>query len=334
MLLSFAVLNWDQVAAAIVPSATVSTLLALFGGWLFRAWATARIKNEVDSQYAHKLEEHKAALKAKYDRELEGYRAELKAQYDRGLEGYRAELKAQYDRELEGYRSELKGRFDTALEKFRADTAEQRALHTVATSALTATLGASTERRLKAVDVLWQAMFHGREVAQRALGFYEILTRDEIKHASSDPRISRLIRPIDDKAMSDFNRRHTEADQLRPYVDDVMWSYFYAHHFFFGRALALVKMGFEAGQMVHWYDDSGIWQILSRALTSQEQELVKKMTVGGLTKVASLLEWKFIQAAQETISGRATSRAALEQARRLLESVVEAESNAAQQEKA
>jgi hypothetical protein len=64
----------SDVWAAVSPWLTAGVLIAA-AAWLLRTWLTARIKGEVETLYASRLETHKAELRAATDKELEHIRA-------------------------------------------------------------------------------------------------------------------------------------------------------------------------------------------------------------------------------------------------------------------
>src|SRR5437660_9528273 len=93
-------------------SVITSSILLALAAFLFRAWAGARIKGEVETHYAKDLERHRTELRSEADRELERFRARLE---------------------------------------------EDRTLHAAATGAFASAHSAAAERRLLAVEEIWNA---------------------------------------------------------------------------------------------------------------------------------------------------------------------------------
>ncbi|WP_404370449.1 hypothetical protein ACIHQR_10360 [Corallococcus coralloides] len=257
-------------------------------GWLFRSWAGARIKNEVDIQYSQRLETHKS------------------------------NLRIESEREIEINKSKLKSESDTAIERFRADIADQRAIHGVASSALNAAISAGAERRLKAIDSHWKSMLQGRNLAQKLMFPYDALKREEIENLF-DKGDSSPLKPIASENLEAFEKLYSEAYDLRPFIDDLSWTYFYSHQIFLGRLLALIFLGFRTNKLTYWLDDPFIISILRPTLTQDEYKAVEGAVAGGITQAIGLIEHKFINSVQETISGRALSDSALKQARQFSE---------------
>ncbi len=82
----------QELAVSVLSSVLVSGLLVGALIFLSKTWIGERIKREIESEYAAKLEIHKAQLKAAYDIAVETHKAMLKGQYDKELESIRADL--------------------------------------------------------------------------------------------------------------------------------------------------------------------------------------------------------------------------------------------------
>ncbi|NNB84573.1 hypothetical protein [Corallococcus exiguus] len=293
MHLLFAAVNWNSVVTSLLTSTTASGAIVLATLWLARNWLGARIKNEVDSQYSHKLETHKSSLRI------------------------------ESEREIEKNRSKLKGELDSIVEQFRADTAEQRAVHTVAASVLNSTINAGAERKLKAIDAHWLAMVQGRQKALKLIYQYDLLRKEELKSAIQNNTAGKLRSP-ELSELEDFDKTYESAYFLRPYIDEVPWTHFYAHQFLLGRMLTLLVLGFFSRELTYWLDDATLTSILRAALSEEEFKSIEGMPAGGITKAVGLLETKFINSARETISGQVASEAALTQARQMSEKLAKA----------
>jgi hypothetical protein len=60
--------------------------------WFSKEWLSQRIKSQIESAYAHRLESFKAQIKSEYDQKLETHKAQLKAQGDVEIEKLKSEL--------------------------------------------------------------------------------------------------------------------------------------------------------------------------------------------------------------------------------------------------
>ncbi|WP_434300609.1 hypothetical protein [Corallococcus exiguus] len=286
MYLLSATVDWNSVVVSLLTATAASGVLLFAALWLLRSWLGARIKNEVDSQYSHRLETHKSTLRVESEKEIESRKSQLKVE------------------------------LDAMIEQFRADTAEQRAVHTIAASALGATISASAERKLKAIDAHWHAMFHGRQRAQKLLFPYDSLKKNEIKDVFSS-KTPVGLRPTTAPEFEEFEKSYEAAHLFKPYLEDVTLMYFYAHQLVLGRALALLVYGFTDKKLVYWLDDNSISSTLRSLLSPDEIKLLEETPVGGLAQAILFIEIKFINSARDMISGRTASEGALAQAHQI-----------------
>lgn len=95
------------------------------------------------------------------------------------LEKIRSSVQHEYDRKLETHRNDLKRESDVSLEKIKLFNTEQMASQQVAFQAFQSSHGAAFERRLKAIEVIWQAFTYVSNNAPPVLTWVDVCLESE-----------------------------------------------------------------------------------------------------------------------------------------------------------
>jgi hypothetical protein len=259
---------------SVLSSLVTSSVLFAIAWWLFRTWAGARIRGEVDTQYA---------------KEIEARKAELRAQTD------------------------------TALERFRAQLEQDRALRTTATAAFAEAHSAAAERRLLAVQEVWDAAVANRNTAGRLMLVLDIFTREEIAMALDDPKIEAAVGNPTDKEITEMLKLSREAERVRPFIDEPLWAMSFGYQALLGRILVQLKLGREKGKIHFWLDDEYTRRLLASLVEPAELQRIERMRAGGIGEAIRSIEVRIVEAARKTVSGEAASDAAMKQATLILE---------------
>ncbi len=263
------------VISSVLSSLVTSSALIGLAVYVFHVWAGARIKGEVDTQYAKRIETHKEELRAQTETELETLRAEIE---------------------------------------------RDRALRTFATSAFASAHTAASERRLQAVQEIWDATVKTRRVANKLMLLVDILTREEIAAALGDPRMEeRIGHPTDQEMLEIFTSPGSQVESMRPFVDEPLWAMFFGYRALLGRILAMLQLGRTRGQLQFWLDEKHTHAILASLLDAPELRHIEQMKVGGIAEAQGFIERRIVEAARKAVSGEAASVVAMEHARVILD---------------
>jgi hypothetical protein len=318
-----------------LTSVTSSVILAGGVAWLTKTWLTEKIRQDLTSHYAHKIEEYKAELRANVDAQLETKKAELRANVDAQLETKKAELRANVDAQLETKkaelranvdaqleerRAELKTKVDTGLELLRDQLTQLRTLQTAATNALASAHAASTERRLEAIEELWKTLFKLRTGIGGMVVYLEILTPAEITRAHEDPRMAPTLKDLTRERIDSILTPTHNSEEWRPFVGEAIWAYFYGYRAFLGRLAMQYVISFQKERRIkHWQNDILVQKILASLLSKSEIEQIKSAPLNQMQRATELIEAKFFSLTQEVISGQSASEHLLTQTRRIYE---------------
>lgn len=217
------------------------------------------------------------------------------------MERLKNAVKHQYDREIEAYRSTL------AL--VQSATAEgQRA---------------AIEARMQAFDRLWHAMLAVRDNTGAITTFLDILTVDEYSQIKDHSDFQNLVGGLNQERIQSMIP-DSRIEEVRPYVGEYMWALFFAYQAVHLRIVILAwSSATEDHEKIHWYQDSGIRQLLRVILTREELDQFDNTDLGKIAMFRRLAESKVLAEWQKLLSGATAGDEAMEQGQRILMAATE-----------
>lgn len=236
-------------------------------------------------------------------------------------------IEHEYAQKLETYKAKLTAEHDIALERLRADAARQMATRDSAMDNFAAARNAAYERRLNAIDVLWKGVLMLRERRPQIVFLLDnILVPQEYPEVFTNPRFRPLLDALStDDLMLKINKASEEIEQHRPFMGELLYSYFWAYRALVGRTAFLVEKGRDGGKLQEWFDDPGYRTLVSAVLTKGEIDAVNARGIGKLETTQQLLEGKILTSANKLISGEESAASGLEQARNIEDAIRTAE---------
>lgn len=232
----------------------------------------------------------------------------------------KGEVDAVYARQLEAHRAELRVQTEKELESFRSQLERDRALHAAATSAFASANDAAAERKLHAVQEIWDATIRTKSAASEMMLLIDIFTREEVAAALDDTRrASSIGAPSDKEMMERFFPVGKAAEHVRPFIDEVLWAAFFGYRSLLGRILVVIQFGRNRGKLIYWLDDKYTRALLGSLVDASDLKRIEQMAVGGIAEAQRLIERRIIDAARRTVSGESAGAAALDHARLILE---------------
>jgi len=228
------------------------------------------------------------------------------------LEKIKASIQHDYDLKLESHRDALKRQGETQLEQLRQFNAEQIGLQNAAFTAFQVSHGAAFERRLSAVDALWDGFLKVTEKIPPALTYLDILLETEYPKILENPQMESVIRDLSDKQSLALVRAGGLAEPNRPFAHPELYAIFYVYRAILGRIIWITKNGYEKGSIPYWPKDSVVQQYLNVVLSEEEVISVKDRLVGPYVQVRGLLEAKFLALAQKIVLGQESAEQILE----------------------
>jgi len=176
------------------------------------------------------------------------------------------------------------------------------------------------ERKLSAIDKLWQCAVRFRDTLPPVLTFIDV-TVDEYKGAKDHPMFRELT------GEWSLDRIITLApkgiEDTRPYVGEYLWAVFSSYQGLFLRILILLYWGRTDAEKIEWHKDEGNRSLLKIVLTATELDEFDKTQFGKVTWIRQRLESKLLAAAQKVISGESFGSDSLEQAKLIQQQVAQ-----------
>ena len=192
--------------------------------------------------------------------------------------------------------------FDKKLEEFKIElsdkTARELAAHSAGISAQT--IGA--EKRIEAVESFWNAICNVKQEISPAFPMFSFLTEEEYLQQIQSPEY--VLSGADKDGMQYF--RHFEelkVENLRPFISGKLWQLFFAYRAFLGRLKILEAKCAEGDAEGLWYNDNGVRQILSYAVTTDELEAALDTPFKSPVRVTELIEFRMIEEVHKIVNG-------------------------------
>jgi len=193
-----------------------------------------------------------------------------------------------------------------------------------ATASVSQTQRAAIDRRLTALETLWEGVLATRENIPIVMGFIDILTIDEYSSMKDHPHFKAMIGEVSPEKLAAMYKDNVGSrERVRPYVGEYTWALVSTYQSIILRAALLVQMGQEDSKKLNWHLDSGINQLLRSALTAEEMTEFEATRIGKVGWIQRKFESKILAAMQIVISGEQFGDEALRQAQRMEQKVQE-----------
>jgi hypothetical protein len=212
-------------------------------------------------------------------------------------ERLKAAVKHEYDREIESYKSML------AL-VHGATAAGQKA---------------AIEARMSAFDRIWKAMLALKNNTGSITLFLDILTVDEYKTLKNHRDFIAITGTLNEQKIQQM-MPDRNIEEARPYVGELVWSYFFAYQAFTLRVVLLAWLSTSKDEdKINWHKDSATRRLLASALTDNELARLDSLTIGKIEFARRTIEMKVLTSWQRLISGATFGDEAMKQAQNILE---------------
>lgn len=172
-------------------------------------------------------------------------------------------IEHEYATKLESHKAILRAEHETALEKLRADAAKDRAVQSAATTTLIGIHQAGQERRLNAVEILWQAIIDLKDKIPGIVTMADILPEEEYGQLLTHPPLRSMINKLSFDVVNDILKVTKSVEKIRPFLGQYVYALFWAYRAFVGQVLVSLIQGRDEGRMTPWYHNDNIRSLLS-----------------------------------------------------------------------
>ncbi|MCE2688084.1 MAG: hypothetical protein LW595_06040 [Rickettsiales bacterium] len=156
---------------------------------------------------------------------------------------------------------------------------------------------AAMERKLLAIDKLWQTLIEFRENLPPTLYIMDILLEEEYQNIL----LNNPARIINENFIKNFKN----IDDVRPYIGELMWYLFSSYRTIFLRISFLIKSA-QGGDYdkIHWKKDSALISVIYSLLTKEEVQDFNNLKTSNIEFLKKKLESKIITEMHKVISGK------------------------------
>lgn len=237
----------------------------------------------------------------------ERLRHSIKHEYDLKLTHLNNELKAESERNV----ILLKSSIESEAEKVR-----------LANASISQTQKLSIEKKLSAIETLWEGVLAARKNIPVVMGFIDILTEDEYSSMKDHRDFQAMVGELSTQKMTQMYEDNVGSrERVRPYVGEYTWALVSTYQAIILRTALLIQMGQEDSKKLNWHLDSGIRQLLNSALSRAELAEFDDTKIGKVNWIQRKFEFKILAAMQVVISGEQFGDEALKQAQKMEEKV-------------
>jgi hypothetical protein len=181
---------------------------------------------------------------------------------------------------------------------------------------------ASHEKRLVAVERLWQAVLQLREASDGIRLFYGVLAPEEYDPVyRKGGSFAASISNVNDDYITGFMKKVDDVELQRPYLGEVLWLRFFIYRAFVGRLVFIITKGKEKGHIEDWRKDNGVRQILAGILPSGTFDSLTK-NFGSIYPLFGQLESIILEEISLIVSGRRSASESFDSAKELHEAVL------------
>lgn len=217
----------------------------------------------------------------------------------------------------EGAISEWKTKNQAEIERLKGQLQNDRIAINTALESLSLGQERAQERRLDAVEDLWDAILKIREHAQPAINFYELLYPEEYDKALDNPKIMSIVSDVDEEYVTDGFAHGDDLERMRPYLGENLWHLFVMYRAVLGRMTLFIAEGKREGQIQNWREDDLILSYLEKALDEDNLDRATEQNSRATRVLIDSLEGKVIEEMSLVISGRRSSRESYKTAQKL-----------------
>lgn len=237
-------------------------------------------------------------------------------------ERLRHSIKHEYDLKLTYIKNELKAESDknTLLLKRSIETEAEKLR--LANASINETQKIAIERKLSAIEILWEGVLAVRKNIPSIIGFIDILTEDEYSSLKDRPDFQKIVGDISHEKIIQIHEENIGSrERVRPYVGEYTWALASTYQAIILRISLLIKMGQDDNKKLNWHLDSGIRQLINSALSEDEITEFDNTKIGKIKWIQRIFEFKILSAIQIIVSGEQFGEEALKQAQKMEEKV-------------
>jgi len=211
------------------------------------------------------------------------------------------------------------------IETMKEQLARDRLVIETAISNFSSGQIAAQEKKMQAVENLWQRVLKVRKACWPAIFLYSMLHPTEYNDIFTKPSAKAMISNLDDSLTDRMVSDTEDLESFRPYLGEKLWLLFFVYRAFLGRISFILVDGQKKGKIKDWRKDQGVHQLLSHVLSKEQLTTVTDKSPIATHNAITLLEAMLLEEINLIISGHKASKETFEHAKKLGELMREME---------
>lgn len=206
------------------------------------------------------------------------------------------------------------------LERLKDELSGARLLLEHGIASLSAANEPLAQRRLVALERLWDGVCTVRRAFSKPVFFYSIVLPSEFNRSLRDGgRPASSFAPVTDIDITGPVEKTGHVELERPFLGELLWWKFFTYRAFLGRLAVLLKQGQEAREVRDWREDSYIRAMVAGALPEDatRRALAEATGLTAVRQITDAFESAILEEIQAVASGRPASIESLRSAKQL-----------------
>jgi hypothetical protein len=230
-------------------------------------------------------------------------------------ERLRGAISYEYSRRLEGFRAENQ----KVLDLLKDARSERQAFRSMALGLMATTYSAASERRLDAIQSLWESIENTDSDLPPLIALFDIvgwrpdkIPPDKLRELLNFDWRTKLLQ------QGEFIRA---VSAKRPFLDVGIFSLFKAYHSIVGQAISSTYVNLERGSndFCPWFEQEETSELVRSVLSIHEYESFKKREHRKLSWLLKMVKLKLVDDIQRDLTGTHETSRLIEQASRILD---------------
>ena len=228
-------------------------------------------------------------------------------------ERIRRSIGHEYDEKLE----ELRTSNTKVLDELRSARAEREAFRAMAMSLMTSTRTSTLDRRVEAIEMLWQSI---QDIRTGIPYMIVILDQTGWNLAKIGEQGLKTLESTNYlEALAPNLKSTSNVAKCRPFLGDQLYSLYHAAQAIIGRAISTTIHSYQQKSLRLWFEEDETVALLHAILSPTELSDFNNLKFGKLDWLYRILEGKIVSEIQKELSGEPAAEQALLQAARILE---------------
>lgn len=220
-------------------------------------------------------------------------------------------VRYEYENKLESLKADLRQNEEIVKADLKAKASQIDALRSGVLSGITSREAAIFQRRLAAVEQLWDAVISLGPAKSVSAWMAVVKFEPAAKEAAKNPRFREIFSVIGSFDLNSLS--NNPALRTRPFVSPIVWAYYSAYQAIIFHAVARLQMLKSGIDMVEVIDNKNVTNLVKAALPHQVQ-YIEQFGPGAFHYLLDELENNLLAAFQQMFKGDESDKDTLEKA--------------------